>query len=284
MKKIWLGFCRYPGNYGANDVNLTAMTTLLFCNRRSVSRALHAVLHAVLRSLTTLAGLLLLFFIATSSQAAAGAGRDTTSREMLEKLVKAQALASNPWPGRETTVDVGPLDDRLQLPACQTTLETFVPPGTRLGGHGSIGVRCPDAGGWKLFVPVTLHVRAPVVVAIDNLPAGSELTRARTRVEMRDLSALPYGYLGDDDLNTRYRVRTLISAGSVITPPQVEPAPVITRGQRLALVSQSAGIQVSMQGEALADAALGALIQVRNLQSGRVVEGRVASADQVNMP
>jgi len=221
---------------------------------------------------------LLLGLIAAPAQAA------DTSRAALESLVRAQALASNPWSGHDTQVDVGPLDERLQLPPCQGRLETFLPPGSSLGSRGSIGVRCTDTGGWKLFVPVTLHVSVPVMVATAVLQPGSELDRGKTRMEPRDISSLPYGFLDDRDPQVRYRVRTLVSVGSVITPTLVDVAPLIARGQRVSLVSTGSGLNVSMQGEALGDGAPGARIQVRNLQSGRIVEGRVAGPDRVEMP
>src|SRR5574343_437196 len=126
-------------------------------------QAAYPALQAALRGLCLLLGLTL-----ASAQAA------DTSRATLESLVRAQALANNPWPGHDTRVDVGPLDDRLQLPPCQGRLETFLPPGSGLGARGSIGVRCPDAGGWKLFVPVTLHVSVPVMVATAVLQPGSD--------------------------------------------------------------------------------------------------------------
>lgn len=236
-------------------------------------QASYRALRSGLRGLCLLLGLMI-----APAQAA------DTSRAALESLVRAQVMASNPWPGRDTQVDVGPLDDRLQLPPCQGRLETFLPSGIGLGPRGSIGVRCSDAGGWKLFVPVTLHVSVPVMVATAAMMPGSELDRGKTRVEARDISSLPYGFLEDRDPQTRYRVRTLISAGSVITPVSVDLAPVIARGQRVTLVSTGSGLSVSMQGEALADGATGARIQVRNLQSGRIVEGRVAGPDRVEMP
>ena len=122
------------------------------------------------------------------------------------------------------------------------------------------------------------------MVATAVLQPGSDLDRSKTRIEPRDISSLPYGYLDDRDPQVRYRLRTLISAGSVITPAQVEVAPVIARGQRINLVSQGSGLSVSIQGEALSDGAPGARIQVRNLQSGRIVEGRVSGPDRVDMP
>jgi flagella basal body P-ring formation protein FlgA len=78
-----------------------------------------------------------------------------------------QAVAQ--FTGRAIGVPGGaaqPVDRRLRLAACTAPMAL----GWRAGAHDSIMVRCPDAGGWRLFVPVlatlaeTVAAPAPAVV------------------------------------------------------------------------------------------------------------------------
>jgi flagella basal body P-ring formation protein FlgA len=61
----------------------------------------------------------------------------------------------------------------------------------------------------------------------------------------------------------------------VLTPALVHRPPAIARGDRITLVSNGGGVSVSAPGEALADARRGERLSVRNLSSGKVVEGVV---------
>ncbi|WP_084391079.1 flagella basal body P-ring formation protein FlgA [Novosphingobium capsulatum] len=72
-----------------------------------------------------------------------------------------QAVAQ--FTGRSIGVPGGaaqPVDRRLRLVACTAPLAL----GWRAGAHDSVLVRCPDAGGWRLFVPV--------VATVAEAPAG----------------------------------------------------------------------------------------------------------------
>src|SRR4051794_3646230 len=58
-------------------------------------------------------------------------------------------------PGR-VELSVGKPSNRLQLAPC-AEMEPFVPPGARLWGRTTLGVRCVSGATWQAFLPV--HVR-----------------------------------------------------------------------------------------------------------------------------
>jgi len=83
-----------------------------------------------------------------------------------------QAVAQ--FTGRSIGVPGGaaqPVDRRLRLVACTAPLAL----GWRAGAHDSVLVRCPDAGGWRLYVPV--------VAAVADVPAGPAAAPAVQRGE-----------------------------------------------------------------------------------------------------
>jgi flagella basal body P-ring formation protein FlgA len=58
----------------------------------------------------------------------------------------------------------------------------------------------------------------------------------------------------------------------------------VVRGQTVTLVAGSPGVEVRMQGKALASGAEGDRLMVSNLRSGRRVEGIVLSDGSVQIP
>ena len=69
----------------------------------------------------------------------------------------------------------------------------------------------------------------------------------------------------------------------MLTPSLVAEPPVIRRGQRVSLVSSGTGIAVRAPGEALAEARTGQRLRVKNLSSGKVVEGIALSSGSVEV-
>ena len=59
------------------------------------------------------------------------------------------------------TVEVGALDSRLKLAACER-VEPYLPPGTQLWGKTRLGLRCAQgAVKWNVFLPITVRAFGP---------------------------------------------------------------------------------------------------------------------------
>ena len=72
-------------------------------------------------------------------------------------------------PGQVSVV-VGAIEPMQLAPCAQ--LQVFIPLGAKLWGNTSIGVRCSAGAEWNVYVPVTVRVQAPVVVATRPLASG----------------------------------------------------------------------------------------------------------------
>ena len=75
----------------------------------------------------------------------------------------------------------------------------------------------------------------------------------------------------------------LTMGGAVLQPGMLRSAMQIEKGQTIELIHRRGGVQVSMTGQALGTAARGETLRARNLSSGRVVEGRVLSDQQIEV-
>lgn len=207
-----------------------------------------------------------------------GASAEAATHEPLATIRDAalqQARASAP---EGAQLDTGRLDPRLQLADCPAPLAART--ASDSGSALSVEVRC-DALGWKLFVPVTVRVQVPVLVANRALMRGETPSAADVRIETRERGSLGPAWIGSvDQLQGRVLVRPL-APGSLLVPGAFAASKTVQRGQSVTLISHSGSFQVRAQGKALADAATGDRVRVENLSSRKVVEGEVLADGSV---
>ncbi len=166
---------------------------------------------------------------------------------------------------------LGAIDTRLSLAPCPSA-QAFIPPGARLWGNASVGVRCTGSNAWTLYVPVSVKILAGVVVAARALAQGQSIGLADLMVQEADLGQLP-GAVITDPAQALGRIATLgIAPGQPLRQDVLRSPPVIQQGQSVTLRSQGAGFRVSAQGKAVNNAAEGQIAQVRT-PSGRTVSG-----------
>lgn len=75
-----------------------------------------------------------------------------------------------------------------------------------------------------------------------------------------------------------------VGEGQVIYAHAVEPIPVIQKGQVITLTYEGRTLKLTVPAESLEDGGIGQVIQVRNMQSKKVVAARVLTADTVVVP
>lgn len=173
------------------------------------------------------------------------------------------------------------LDERVQLAACDGPLRAFKASSSGTSAM-TVGVGC-DAPTWKIYVPVRISAVREVVIAARPLARGTTLTPDMLRVEKRDLSALPYGYVARRELAAGQQLTRAVADGTPLGPSDLAAAAAVRRGQQVVLVGRAGGLEVRAQGKVLADAALGQRVAVENFTSRRVVEGTVRSGDIVDV-
>ena len=93
----------------------------------------------------------------------------------------------------EVEVIVGEPDPRLNLAAC-AQYEPFVPPGTRLWGRASLGMRCVAGANWVAYVPIQVKVYGPAVVASRPIARGLRIELPHPRGGSVPLVANPIRY------------------------------------------------------------------------------------------
>lgn len=191
----------------------------------------------------------------------------------------AEGLAPN---GARVRVTATNIDSRLRLPACSMAPTAFGMSG-QTGIPSSVGVRCEGAKPWSIYVPVKVEVITDVVVLAAVAERGATLGAHQLKLEPRDVSGLIRGYLTDIAATEGMVLTRPTQPGTVLNLSLLAPERLVMRGERVQLRAGNGPIAVSVEGEAMADAARGERVRVRNIASGSVVEGIVAEAGVVLM-
>jgi len=168
-------------------------------------------------------------------------------------------------------VEVGQIDSRITLPKCPR-LEPFVPPGGRLWGKTSVGVRCEGDFAWTIYVPAEVKVLANVLhiarpVARDQIVGFDDVT-----LQMVNLTQIPEGALTEYEQAVGKIAAMNLMAGQPVRQNMLRAPYIILRGQNVKLMVVGRGFSVSSDGHALSDASDGQVVQVRN-SAGRVISG-----------
>jgi flagella basal body P-ring formation protein FlgA len=198
-------------------------------------------------------------------------------RRAIEALVQAQ---THDLPGR-VELARAEVDSHLRLARCPE-LETFLPPGARLWGNSTVGVRCLAPEKWSIFVPVQVRVWADVVVSVRPLSRGQTVTPGDMAAQQLDLAQLPPGVLTDPQRAAGRVLNTSIPGGAPLRADMLRAAPVVLQGQMVRVVFAGQGFQVSSEGKALANAGVGEAVQIRTA-SGKLLKGIVREAGIVEV-
>ncbi len=224
---------------------------------------------------TIIAGLAALALSATAAAAPQGIEAESharildTARDFLEQQLAGHAGKSE--------IRLGSLDRRLRLARCDAGLEAWLPPGSRLAGNTSVGIRCGGTQPWSLFVPARVSLLESVVVARGFLARGTEIGPEHIEIAERDITASGHGYLDDPELAIGMVLKQPLQGGLVLTPAMIERPRLVRRGDEVVIVSRTGNFEVRMAGSALSDGAEGDRIRVRNNKSKRIIEGRVTA-------
>lgn len=177
--------------------------------------------------------------------------------------------------GSDISITASHLDKRLRLPLCERPLEAFSPHHMKIVGNTTIGVRCNGDKSWSIYVPVLIHIYQKVAVADRSLPRKRILTQADLRFERMDISRYSGAYITDPKQLIGKQLTRPVQIGQPFIMHMLKAPISVRRGDKVQLLTKSKSFQISVQGEALMDGAIGDTIQVRNIRSKRIIQGRL---------
>jgi flagella basal body P-ring formation protein FlgA len=158
------------------------------------------------------------------------------------------------------------------LPDDCVNLSVSMDSNARPWGKTHVNVRCTEGSPWRMYVPVEIHVLVNYVVTARPLTAGQIISATDIRQRQGDLADLPQGILTDLTQAIGQLSRVSLPADRPLRTDMLRLPLVVKQGQNVKVVSGGANFQVSSDGRALNNAAMGQVVQVR-LASGQVLSG-----------
>ena len=168
-------------------------------------------------------------------------------------------------------ITVGELDPRVKLAPC-ARYEPFLPPGSRLWGRSTMGVRCVEGATWVVYIPIQVRVYSPALVAARPLVRNQPLTADDLRIERVELTAIANPVLTPNDEFAGSRLTRSVAAGETITRTILRSPAVVQPGDAVRVVMGGSGFRIAADGKALTMGADGQSVQVA-LTGGRMVTG-----------
>ncbi|MCC7462545.1 MAG: flagellar basal body P-ring formation protein FlgA [Gammaproteobacteria bacterium] len=176
------------------------------------------------------------------------------------------------------------LDARLRLPLCTLPLVAAPAGDGTVRASVPVMVRCAGERPWSLYLVVRVESEVPVLVARCALPRGAVPAAGDFVSEMRRVPGLASHYIGDPAALAGRRMRRPIGAGEALTVDALAIAPLVRRGEQVALVARSGAVEIRVAAVALADGRPEERIRVQNTDSQRVLEGVVRGPGLVEVP
>lgn len=171
----------------------------------------------------------------------------------------------------EISYEIGSPTSASQLAPC-SNFDVMRPAGAQAWGRGHVVVRCLDAAGWRINVPVHVRIKSDYYVASRPIPQGQPITADDLAVQTGDVSELPARIVTDDKLALGKIAVAPIAAGSPLRTDMLKAIMVIRQGQTVKVVSRGSGFEVTNEGRALNNAAEGQLAQIK-MANGQILSG-----------
>jgi flagellar basal body P-ring formation protein FlgA len=168
------------------------------------------------------------------------------------------------------------------LSACDS-LEAFLPPGARLWGRTTVGVRCIGAHPWVMYLQALISVKATYFVASRDIAANQVIQAGDLTPREGDLTNLPRSVVTDLSQIIGKSSMEHISTGLLLRQDMLHTVAVIQAGQTVKLEVQGSGFSASYEGDAVSSGGTGDSVKVRT-PSGQLVNGIVKDRDTVEIP
>lgn len=174
---------------------------------------------------------------------------------------------------QRTEVLPGLLNPRLRLNPCEQ-VTPYLPTGTRLWGKTRVGLRCvKGVTHWNVYLPVTVNVYGPALVATASLPAGHVVSAADFRQAEVNLAEDPlHAPLTEAGQLLGRTLARPLAPGQSVRQASLKARQWFTAGEKVNIRVAGNGFAVAGAGEAVTAGMEGQPARVRT-DNGRVVIG-----------
>lgn len=213
----------------------------------------------------------------------ARADQSLQALESIQAAIENVVSAELQQGGKEYRMEPLRLNARLRLTECEHPLDAFILSGQSGSGYFSVGVRCNGVKPWTIYHKVRVSVYESIVILKNQVRQGTVIKASDLLLEKRELTGFHGGYFTDPGMVVGQVARRSLAGGLVLNNEHLLIPSPIQRGQQVSIRVRSADFEIAMPGVALSDGKLGQRIRVRNVASGKIVEGMVTGTGVVSV-
>jgi flagella basal body P-ring formation protein FlgA len=212
------------------------------------------------------------------------AGAEPATPGTLAAAALAAVRAACPGPG-ELQLEAGPVPPLGAMQGVEVELRPRLLGAPRPDGAVPVSVEMWQGEQRRGEHTIVVHTRRyrPLLVAAVPLGRG-------VMPELDQLRLEPQAACGAGDVAVEsaaqlqgMQLKRALAAGEPLLLRDLEPSPVVRRGQRVAATLEMGSIHITISGTAMADGALGTRIAVRNEQGGKRLWGFVTGTGTVRI-
>lgn len=134
-------------------------------------------------------------------------------------------------------------------------------------------------------VEATANIRAfeQVVMSRRAMPKRSLIQQEDVYVMLMDIARLPSGFIGNTDAVVGKQLTRSIIANRPIVDSMVSDSLLIKKGQRVVVLAESPGLNISTIGETNKSAYVGSFVEVINISTRKIITGRLVDESTVRV-
>lgn len=215
------------------------------------------------------------------------AGAATTTADQIHnaaaEFLKAFA-ADQSAEGYTVTHDAGELDDRLSLAICESTPQVTFSGDPWKTTQPSLLVSCQGERPWRMFLPVSIEIHGPGLVAARPLARGERLTESALKSYPVEMNATRRNPIRTKEQLIGMEMRRGVNSGTIFTADLLTAPEAVVRGDHVVITAETGGFSVRSRGKALGSGGIGEQVMVENLSSTRTLRARIIAPGQVEIP
>lgn len=131
--------------------------------------------------------------------------------------------------------------------------------------------------------PLLAQLWCEAYVARHQINAGSTLGAGDFITQKCDALSLRAALLPAKAKLANYQVRRTIDAGSPLYWNDLDARPLVLKGKTVSVLAEQGALSITMRAKAMEDGALGDIVNVRNLDSNKRIQGEVVDENTVRV-
>ncbi len=227
---------------------------------------------------------MLFILLGVALPARAQSGIEALLQEQVRQMASGAAAAKASDPGRvaRIEVEVGQLNPRLRLAACNR-IEPYLPVGLPMWGRTRVGLKCLDGPvRWNVSLPLVVKVYARALVAAEALPTGAVLTQKMLTTAEIDIAADSSGVFTEADAPLGRILAKPLAAGEALRVGVLQKREWFAAGTNVTVEAAGLGFTIAAEGQALSAGVEGRDVRIR-MENGRTVTGRPVGERRVEV-